>query len=313
MLAGCAKWSIDLMCWLTDSLFGLRDDPKFTELIQTPRQFNEMTNYLKSKNDVCLHLILASSTRCILTFICRRILNLHAIANKAMSFWDSKPPSNASDGTASNNHVLQQSYNRLQRCTTSSLIKVEELERLLTNLGSEVRQTYHTTLASFHQKAQQAQAQPQRPGQPNAGDQAVKKAQAHCELAILLGDQPPMSFQPLLHRFFEKDLPTIMGSTDRAELFFTDFPLLEIEDDAKRLARRKAEGRYVDVFRRVEHRAPQLVKGGENGARQGQVAFRRCVRCCSVMEDVVASRPGHNFLMSQQRKCACGGSWALVS
>lgn len=274
-----------------------------------------MTNYLKSKNEVSLHLLLCSSTRCFLAAICRRLTHLQAITNKAMQFWENRPPTNSTDTLGSASRSLHQAYLRLHRCTTTNLIKVEEFEKLLNAVGADVRQAYQTSLAGLHQRHQN---QPSKPGQPINAEQAIKKAQAHCELLILLGDQPPSSsFQPLVRKFFETDLRNIVGSTDRAKLFFTDFPLLEVEENPQRLAARQAEGLYVDVFRRVELREHKLGKGAASGSDltvpgSGQPAFRRCVRCCSVMEDVVASRPGYNFVVAQQRKCACGGNWAAL-
>lgn len=284
------------------------------ELLQDARSFNEMTPFLKSKNEVSLHLLLSSSTRCFLAAICRRLTHLQAITNKAMQFWDNRPPTNSTDSLGSTSRSLHQAYSRLHRCITTNLIKVEEFDKLLSAVAAEVRKAYQTSLASMHQRHQN---QPSKPGQPNSAEQAIKKAQAHCELAILLGDQPPSSFQPLVKKFFEADLGTIMASTDRSKLFFTDFPLLEVEENPQWLAARQAEGLYVDLFRRVELRKPKLGKGAANSSDfmvpgSGQSGFRRCVRCCSVMEDVAASRPGYNFVLAQQRKCACGGNWVAL-
>lgn len=312
---------------MTERLFSLRDDLKFMELIQETKSFAEMTNYLKSKNQVVLHFLLCSSTRCFLSVICRRITHLQRICNQAVQFWDSRPPSSSADPAASTNRSLHQAYLRLHKCTTTNLIKVEEFEKLLNHVSAEVRQAYQASLAGLHQRQQQQQqGQPPKPGQPSVADQAIKKAQAQCELLILLGDQPPSnSFQPLVKKFFETDLGNLMASTDRSDLFFTEFPLLEVEDSPGRMATRQAEGLYVDVFRRVELKAPWLVKGTANdgdsayqhqhseqeleASGSGHPAFRRCLRCCGVMEDVVATRPGYNFVTAQQRKCACGGSW----
>lgn len=320
---------------MTDSLFSLCNDPKFMELLQDSRSFSEMTNHLKAKHEVSLHLLLCSSTRCFLAAICRRLAHLHTIANRVMQYWEGRPPTNSTDSHGSTSRSLYQAYLKLHRCITTNLIKIEEFDKLLSSVGADIRQTYQTSLANLAQKQQQQQqSQPLKPGQPNPAEQAIKKAQAHCELMILLGDQPPPSFQSLVKKFFETDLRNLMSSTNRSELFFTDFPLLEVEDDVKRLATRKAQGRYVDVFRKIEHKEPTLVKGSTNSGdfndsklqqqpsqelqQNGEVsgsehpAFRRCVRCCGVMEDVVATRPGYNFLVAQQRKCSCGGSWASL-
>lgn len=303
------------------------------EILQDNRSFTEMTNYLKSKNDVSLNLLLCSSTRCFLSAICRRLAHLQAIGNKAMQYWDSRPASNTSEPLNEPHRELHKAYLRLQRCASTTLIKVEEFDKLLASLSNDIRQTYQTTLASLQQKAAAQHPQHLQQGKPNPAEASVKKAQAHCELAILLGEQPPPSFQPPIRKFFETDLRNIMASTKRSELFFTDFPLLEVEDDARRLDAMKVEGRHVDVFRRVElssnptgssktnatngHTiangdALDATDGSSATAAAGHAAWRRCVRCCAVMEDVSATRPGFNFVLAQQRKCSCGGSWAFL-
>lgn len=336
-LSGCAKWSLDLLSWLTDGLFSLRNDPRFMEILQDNRSFTEMTNYLKAKNDVSLNLLLCSSTRCFLSAICRRLAHLQAIGNKAMQYWDSRSASSAAEPFNEPQRELHKAYIKLQRRATTTLIKVDEFDKLLASLSNDIRQTYQTTLASLQQKtaAQHQQHQHQGQNKPNPAEAAVKKAQAHCELAILLGEQPPPSFQPPIRKFFETDLRNIMASTKRSELFFTDFPLLEVEDDPRRLAARKAEGRHVDVFRRTEllsspttssakttattdghsnasGESLENADGGSSTATGGHAAWRRCVRCCAVMGDVSATRPGFNFVLAQQRKCSCGGSWAFL-
>lgn len=311
---------------MTDSLFCLRDDPKLLEILQDPRSFIEMTKYLKTKNEVALHLVLCSTTRCFLAAICRRVTHLQSVCSRASEYWGSvgdRPDRNATPAS----RTLQRAYMKLQRATATNLVKIDEFEKLLSTVGEGVRQTYQTTMANLQQKHQQ-QNQPPRPGQPTP-EQAVKKAQAHCELGILLGEQPPPSFQPLVKKLFETDIKNIMTSTNRFDLFFTDFPLLEVDDDVKRLAARKADAKFVDVFKRVEFSAPELIKGNatngdeskqlqqageEEAAGSGHPAYRRCVRCCAVMEDVTSPKmkPGYNFVMAQQRKCACGGSWASL-
>ncbi|KAK4044534.1 hypothetical protein C8A01DRAFT_31320 [Parachaetomium inaequale] len=40
--------------------------------------------------------------------------------------------------------------------------------------------------------------------------------------------------------------------------------------------------------------------------------WRRCVRCAAVVGDIWTGKPGYHFVLSQQRKCVCGGSWGTV-
>lgn len=340
VLSSSMKWVIDLMSWMTDGLFLLRDDPQFTALLEDPRSFAEMTEYLKTKHNVSLHLLLCSSTRWLLAAVIRRFPFLQSICQKAMQVLDNRPAGGAAElSSTATNQSLHRAYARLQYCITTDLIKIEEFDNLLVSVSEQVKQTYQASLANLQQNKPQPPGH-QKPGQPSLAEQAAKKAQAHCELSILLADQPPQSFQNLVKKLFEVDLKKIMGSTDRSKLFFTDFPLLEVMDSPRILAKRKHEGKYVDVFRRIEHRAPQLVheianaaqgdgfmdanplhqpeqvihqNGEATGGSSDHPEFRRCTRCCSVMEELQTGRPGFNILVSLQRKCACGGSWAAVA
>ncbi|PSR99439.1 RNA polymerase II mediator complex subunit Sin4 [Coniella lustricola] len=314
VLSSSMKWVIDLMSWMTDGLFLLRDDPQFTALLEDPRTFVEMTDYLKTKHNVSLHLLLCSSTRWLLAAVIRRFPWLQSVCQRAQQMLDNKPAGSTPDTPITANQSLHRAYARLQYCITTDLIKIEEFEKLLNFVTDQVRETYKASLAGLQQNKPQQPVQ-QKPGQPSPAEQAVKKAQAHCELSILLADQPPQSFQNLVKRLFESDLGSIMGSTDRSNLFFTDFPLLEVHDKDSILAKRKREGKYVDVFRRIEHRAPQLGMHSTGEASTGSAehpGFRRCTRCCGVMEELQTGRPGFNILVSLQRKCACAGSWAAL-
>lgn len=325
-LTGCAKWALDLLCWLTDSLFVLRDDPKFMELLN-PGRFSEMTGYLKSKNDVSLHLLLCSSTRGFLVAACKRLVHLQVMSAQATQYWDKNAAMhNSTDSHASQGIIaVQQAYLKMQRCITTTLIKVSEIDRMLNTLGGDIKRAYQASVAVLAQKQQQ---QSGKPGQP--ADAAIKKAQAHCELNILLAENPPPQFLPVTKKLFEVDLKNLVASTDRSGLFFTDFQLLEVEEDPRRLAARKAQGKYVDTFKRVELTAHNAAKAteGENVHRPHEQqqqqqqpdadtangpAWRRCVRCCAVMEDAQATKSGMNFVLSQQRRCACGGGWGLLA
>lgn len=324
-LTGCAKWALDLLCWLTDSLFVLRDDPKFMELL-SPGRFTDMTAYLKSKNDVSLHLLLCSSTRGFLVAACKRLVHLQVMSAQATQYWDKNAAThNSTDSHASQGMVaVQQAYLKMQRCITTTLIKVNEIDRILNSLGSDIKKAYQASLVVLAQKQQQ---QLGKPNQPPA-ETTIKKAQAHCELNILLAENPPPQFLSLIKKLFEVDLKSLAASTDRSGLFFTDFQLLEVEEDPRRLAARKAQGKYVDTFKRVELTAhkPPKANGGDNAHRahdQQQQSpdadaatgppWRRCVRCCAVMEDALATKSGMNFVLSQQRRCACGGVWGLLA
>lgn len=291
-----------------------------------PGRFSEMTPYLKSKNDVSLHLLLCSSTRGFLVAACKRLNHLQVMSTQATQFWDKNPAMHTTDSKANQGLIaIQQAYLKMQKCITTTLITVKEIDRILSVLGGDIKQQYQASLAMLAQKQQQ---QSGKPNQPPA-DAAVKKAQAHCELNMLLAETPPPSFLQVIKKFFETDLKNLAATTDRSGLFFTDFPLLEVEEDPRRLAARKAQGKYVDTFKRVELTAHVLSKtsDGERMHRpheqqqQQQVdadaatslPWRRCVRCCSVMEDAPVTKSGMNFVLSQMRRCTCGGGWGLLA
>jgi mediator of RNA polymerase II transcription subunit 16, fungi type len=87
-----------------------------------------------------------------------------------------------------------------------------------------------------------------------------------------------------------------------------------VDDDPRSLARKKAKGVYIDVFKRValENGHKEGQKGGDGVGEGAGPQWRRCARCASVMEDVLGNRPGFTYVLAQQRKCSCGGNWGLL-
>ena len=213
-------------------------------------------------------------------------------------------PNNAAIRTTSTLHTA---YLKMQRYTTSSLIKVQEFDKLLQGLSAEIRGAYQTSFAGLAQK------QPPQGAKPGANDAAVKRAQIHCELNLLLAASPQPSFLPVIKKFFETDLKNFRNNTDPASLFFANFELLEVEDERRSLAAKKAKGKYIDVFKRVELTALKADGLEENtAANTKSPQWRRCVRCASIMEDAWGTRPGFTFVLAHQRKCSCGGNWGLL-
>lgn len=293
------KWSLDFFAWLTDSLFNLLDNSKFMELLSSGR-FLEMNAYLRSKNDVSLHLVLCSSMRGFISNLCRRILHLE---NMSKHYVSKMSMQNATDPNGNSNHQatpLHQAYVKMQQYTANSLVKVQEFERLILILGADIKQTYQQRFAQLQAQAAQ---QNQQPGKPGPSPEHIKRAQGLGELHMLMGSSPQADFRHALLKFFNTDLAAFRGITDPAPLFFADFDLLEVEDDLKLLAGRKAQGKHVDVFRRAE-----IVRGPD-------AQWRRCVRCAAVMEDVSGPRyqkPAFQFVVNQQRRCSCSGNWAML-
>ncbi|KAL7912022.1 mediator complex, subunit Med16 [Trichoderma velutinum] len=291
-LAGCAKWSLDLLSWLTDSLFSLMNDSEFIARLE-PKRFGEVTPYLQKRNDVSLHLLLSSSSRSFLICVCRRIAHLESLSERAIEFYRGQSANMDQTGVPKmSNPKLQQAYQRMQHITTSSLVKVADFEKLLNVLGGDVRQAYQAFLPNMIKSSNQNP-------QGKQIDLAVKAAQVQVELSMLLAAGPPAPFLPVIKKFFSKELPAFRAICDPSKLFFANYDLLGVQDDESTLARNGSRFVYVDLFKRVEMKL---------GAQQ----WRRCTRCASVMEDVFGSRPGFSFVLGQQRKCACGGLWALL-
>ncbi|KAF5595847.1 mediator of rna polymerase ii transcription subunit 16 [Fusarium subglutinans] len=292
-LVGCAKWALDLIAWLMDCLFELMNDNHFQELL-TRERFHELAPYLHEKNNVAFHFLMSSSSRGFLSAICRRLAHLEALSGRAIEFY--RKQSAVVEGVAGGRAApqLQQAYQAMQQVTSSALVKVSEVETLLTSLSNEIRQAYQIFLPSLA-KSQNSQAQGKQL------DMTMKAARVQMELSILLSAAPPAPFLQIIKKFFNTDLPAFRNTIDSGRLFFANYDLLEVEDDEHSLAAKKAHGMvYVDVFKRMQIR-PSSNK-----------QWRRCSRCTAVMEDVFGSRSGFTFVLGQQRKCSCGGQWTLL-
>ncbi|KAL7945985.1 mediator complex, subunit Med16 [Trichoderma barbatum] len=291
-LAGCTKWSLDLLSWLTDSLFSLMNDSEFIARLE-PKRFSELTPYLQKRNDVSLHLLLSSSSRSFLICVCRRIAHLESLSERAIEFY--RGQSAAVDQTGvpkSTNTQLHQAYQKMQHITASSLVKVADFEKLLNILGADVRQAYQAFLPNMIKNQSTAP-------QGKQIDLAVKAAQVQLELNMLLAAPPPAPFLPVVKKLFSKDLPAFRRLCDPSKLFFANYDLLGVSDDEVNLGRKGLPLIHVDLFKRAE-------------MKLGSHQWRRCARCSSVMEDVYGTRPGFSFILGQQRKCACGGPWVLL-
>lgn len=292
-MTGSIKWGQSLIAWLTDSLFELVNDDRFMELLSQPR-FAEMSPHLISKNEVCLHLVLSSSSRGLLQAMCKRIMYLEKMAGQANEWYMRHTNSTDPKGPVKlPNMQLQQAYRRMQQATSSSLVKVSQFEQLLNKLSSDVRGLYHNLLPAM------VKSQANAP-QGKQVDIAIKSAQVQFELFMLLAASPPPPFMQVIWKFLTKDVQAFRAETDPAGLFFADFDRLELQDDARSLAARAARSVEVDVFTKEEVRMSEAAQ------------WRRCTRCAHVMEDVAITKPGMTFVLSQQRKCLCGGCWALL-
>ncbi|KAI2466218.1 RNA polymerase II mediator complex subunit Sin4 [Annulohypoxylon bovei var. microspora] len=322
-LAGCVKWATDLLCWLSDSLFCLFDDAKFMSLLKHT-QSAPMMAYLQSQNEIALHLVLCSATRGLLSAVCRRITLLDSFSTRAISWYETRDKSNANgnsnaapDPRAAAHAALYTAYQRIHQYTSSSLIKADEFDKLLTGLGADIRSAYNTSLAVLGEQPARANNQSAQGHNPNApksdaSQEAIARGRQHCELSMLLLQAPPPFFVSVVDKFFNKELKEFRARSNVAKLYFADYSILEINDGPRTLERRRTKGTRVDLFKRVEiSKRTSRALGGNN---KTQLPWRVCARCASVMEDLalLGSKPGLSFLLRQQFHCCCGGRMAMV-
>ncbi|KAL2756219.1 hypothetical protein ACRALDRAFT_1042669 [Sodiomyces alcalophilus JCM 7366] len=328
-LSGCVKWSLDLISYVVDSLYSLLQDPEFMDLLQ-PSRFNEVSSYIQSQSSPALQLLLCSSSRGFLSSVCRRVTHMEALSNKAIEFYDRRAAiQNATDPSSHTRlpHMLHRAYQKMHHVTSSSITKVQEVERLLGAFTGDVRAAYQSAFANL--AAQHLKKEGGNPPEQKHIEAQIKSAQFHAELNMLLAAQPPPPFLPVLRKFFTQDLPAFRAQTDPAKLFFADYSLLEMQDSTRTLEVQRAARRYVDVFRRVMMTPPAslttptpsqqrlgLQEGkGDEFSKETVPQWRRCVRCAAVMEDVSSAsglRAGFMFVLSQQRRCSCGGYWVVL-
>ncbi|KAI0877345.1 RNA polymerase II mediator complex subunit Sin4 [Hypoxylon argillaceum] len=298
-LAGCARWSVEFLGWLSDALFGLLDDPKFMSFLVSanqPQPLLNMTRYLHTKNEIALHLILCSSTRNLISAVCRRVSLLDSYAARALAWYSGR--GEIPDANTSRHAALHAAYRKVHRYTSTALIKADEFDKFLVNLARDIRSAYETSPSALAAKNSPIPNQNSNAPKPDG----IKEARQNYELNMLLVHTPPPSFLPVITKLFRQDLTAFRTNVDVAKLYFADYNLLEIIDTPEALAYRKKRGVKVDMFRRVEI------------SRQAQVPWRRCSRCGNVMEDLTSAnnKPGMVFLLAQQRTCCCGGRLALL-
>lgn len=282
---------MDLIAWLSDCLFALMNDDDFMERL-VPARAGELAALLHGKNDVSLQILLCSSSRSFLTALCRRVAHLDALSKKAIEFY--RRHSASADPNASNkspNLHLRQSYQNLQQVSSSGLVSVTEFEKLVNTLGVGIMQTYDKALPDIVKRGT-------NPPQGRQEDEAVKSARAHMETMMLLAAAPPPPLLLILKKFFTVDVPAFRRSVDPAKLFFATFDILDIRKD-----RRDVDGvkvAHLDTFTKTKLKMSPTQQ------------WRRCTRCASVMEEFVPRSPGLTFMLTQQRRCPCSGTWAVL-
>ena len=204
-LAGCCKWTLDLLSWLCDSLFCLLNDSKFKSILTNPAQFSQMASYLHEKNEIALHLVLCSSIRSLLGGVCRRITLLHALSHRAICHYENNPHGKGS----SYGSPLHLAYQKVYRHTSAALVNPEVFQSFLASLNLQIREVYNNSFSKMGEQGNKAQGQHGGGGgnQQNKNlDEASVRGRQHCELQMLLGQAPPPTFQPVIMKFLYQDM-----------------------------------------------------------------------------------------------------------
>ncbi|KAF4123420.1 hypothetical protein GMORB2_6121 [Geosmithia morbida] len=298
MLGSLIRWSLDLVAWITDSLFELMNDEEFSRLL-TPERAAELGPYLEKRNDVALHLLICSSSRCFLSALCRRLMHIETIAAKAVTFYR-KQSALATANTGTPNPRMQRAFQNLQQVSSSALVRAGEFEKLVSTLGSGVNHAYGTFLPKMARGARGAGAGAGATPQPQSKEEeeTVKMIRAQMETQTLVATSPPLGLFPVLRKFFGYDLVMFRKATDPARLFFQPLSVMTVQDD----------GSVVDGMRTA-----QLDTFTKNKLKMGPgKQWRRCTRCTWVMEEMPGKGPGLTFMMAQQRRCPCNGTLAVL-
>ncbi|KAK4195172.1 putative mediator of RNA polymerase II transcription subunit 16 [Triangularia verruculosa] len=350
-LIGCADWAIGLFSWIMDSLFNLLDDPEFMALLSDQRRFQELAGYLHARNDVSVYLLLCSSTRSLLQVACRRLSGLEEISNRAMQYYKAQTqPSNTSPPplqhsyqrmyrTISGSIVKPQDFERL--LSTLSRDISTAYQRTLTAMAkSKEQQQPGGTEQQSQQKidgfVKSAQSRFELEMLSGASPPIIFR-----EVLLRLFTSTLPSYKGIMDpaRLYFANYELVEVNDDVKSLrarreagkYVDVFRRVELVVGPQgQLQQQQGQvagvqqgkgsggggggGENIKVEPGVGGGGGKPSGDGEGGAGGGNaVRWRRCVRCASVMEDIMNQRPGFTFLLAQQRKCGCGGSWALVS
>jgi mediator of RNA polymerase II transcription subunit 16 len=291
---------------------------------------SDLLTQVRSTNIVSLHLLLSSPTRGFLTAICRRLAHLDYIARKAIvhtspsatgSWLNNTPnpqngagppsqtstPQSATPGPALS-PALRSAYLQIATLTNNTILRIKTFETLLSSLTSHIKNAY----ASHNP--------------PLSGSTAAEKARNTLEIKMLVGGSIPDAFKPVIVELFRKEglVDSVREEIEPAKLFFADFEMLEVDEDAVSVGKRRRSGMTMDSFRKGWLVNPKNAKkengervngeasgGGIGGTPVGRPSarWRRCARCAAVMEDVLSQRQALQWLIMQQRRCFCSGYW----
>lgn len=311
-LAGSVRWVLDLMAWITDTLLTLPSTlPSSMDLAgPTTLSLPDLLTHLRATNNISLHLLLSSPTRGFLTAICRRLAHIDYIARKAIMH--NNPNANHTPTTQSAAPpstpilpTLRAAYMQIATLTSSAILRLKTFETLLISVSASIKTAYASAT-------------------PSLGTQGARDARNMIEIKMMLGGALPDAFRSVVVELFRPDglLDSVREEIDPAKLFFADFALLEVDEDAVSVGRRRGRGETMDCFRKGWLADPKGSEkgleagGGSNGpegvGRQG-ARWRRCARCAAVMEDVLSQRQALQWLVMQQRRCFCSGYWDTLN
>jgi mediator of RNA polymerase II transcription subunit 16 len=316
------------MAWLADTLLTLPTTrPASIDLTDANTlSLPDLVAHLHSTNTVSLHLLLSSPTRGFLNAICRRLAHLDYIARKAIMHTipghpanltttqgnaqnGASNPANAGRQTPSLSPELRAAYMKIATLTTTATLRITTFETLLSSLTSHIKNAY-----SMHSP-------------PLSGSPAAEKARNTMEIKLLFGGAIPDTFKGVIAELFRKEglLDAVRDGIEPARLFFANFAMLEVDDDAVSLRERKKSKLTMDCFRKTWLTNPPKKQGAVNGAANGNgnaaatngtvdaaatpARWRRCARCAAVMEDMLSTRKVLQWMVMQQRRCFCGGHW----
>ncbi len=329
------------MAWLVDSLLHPEDASMFKPL--STGQSIDLDNFqtrLRGSNNVALHLLLSSAPRSFLTAICRRLNNLDYVARKAMvTTAQSQAGAPITIPPPLTSSTLRAAYTSISTITENSVINLRAFETFLTSISASVKDAY--TTAGLNSSA--PQTQPQQQSHTKDGN-----SRNAAEMKMLFGGALPAALVPAMRHIFTTLLPALRSGTDPGKLFFSDFSLLALDpvttpsstnspsptppeptlagllDPDRRQQGKKAAdlqriAHTIDIFQRIPITLGQEAVDGpvnENGVREKAryvKRWRRCARCTAVMEDYLSQRPAVQFLVLQERRCFCAGTWNLLT
>lgn len=308
ILAGSVRWCLDFLCWIIDSLIHPPESPLKDGKALADLSIDELNAYLFSTKNVALHLLLSSSTRGFLIAICRRLIHLDYTARKTLSSTVNSDPQGSQASIVSNS--LRASYTAIASLKQNSIVPVEIFDTFVNTIAQLMKDTYLTHNQPVMKQLSDA------PGQVNRNT---------IEAQVLCGGELPASFALAISKILNEALPKLKKEIDAAQLFFHSYAGLNLPlSDASLLGSNASsslalasKARTKNAEHRVRHtidifcrRPIEVGRGAGNGPHDRR--YRRCARCGAAMEDIASRQHVIQFLVMQQRRCFCSGSWNVL-